>query len=405
MHIFNTGKLMRHLIDLIILAVVIFSGVYPCSVKADERDFSDLKLWYQEPAEQWTQALPIGNGRLGAMVFGGVQTEHIQFNEDTLWTGKPRGYEHVGAHKYLGQIRQLLFDGKQKQAEDMAMKEFMSVPLRQKAYQPFGDLYIDFPDHQNAGQYRRQLDLDTAVTTTSYKVNGTTFTRQMLASADQQVIVVHITADKKNAVTCTARLTSEHKQAELFARDAKMFVLRGDMSVEDDDSVLKYEAVLYPKVTNGSFVVTDDGINITDADSATFMIAAATSYNNFNDVSGDPEKRCMDVVAKAVQQDFETILSEHIASHRKLFRRVSIDLGSTDSAKLPTLDRLIKFKEAEDPQLISLIFQYGRYLLISKFTPRLSAGEFAGSLEQRAKARLGQQIYNEHKYRNELLAR
>src|SRR5438270_13333304 len=142
-----------------------------CSALAAD---SSLTLWYTRPAEKWTEALPIGNGRLGGMVFGGITNEHLQFNESTLWTGKPHEYQHEGAAKFLPQIRQLLFDGKQKQAEELAMKEFMSVPIRQKAYQPFGDVWVSFPAHTNVSNYRRELDLDSALSKVSYESGGVT---------------------------------------------------------------------------------------------------------------------------------------------------------------------------------------------------------------------------------------
>jgi len=135
---------------------------------------SELTLWYRQPAEKWVEALPVGNGRMGGMIFGGITNEHLQFNEDTLWTGQPHEYQHEGAAKYLGQLRELLWDGKQNEAEDVAMKEFMSVPIRQKVYQPFGDVWLAFQGHTNAQGYRRDLDLDLAVAKVSYQASGVT---------------------------------------------------------------------------------------------------------------------------------------------------------------------------------------------------------------------------------------
>ncbi len=133
---------------------------------------NEMVLWYDKPAEKWVEALPVGNGRLGAMVYGGVKREQLQFNDDTLWAGKPRSYVHPGAHKYLGEIRQLLFDGKQRDAERLAGEKFMSIPLRQERYQPFGDIYIDFAGHDEVSDYRRQLDIDSAVASVTYRAGG-----------------------------------------------------------------------------------------------------------------------------------------------------------------------------------------------------------------------------------------
>ena len=157
---------------------------------------SPLTLWYRQPAKLWVEALPVGNGRLGAMVFGGAARERIQFNEDTVWTGEPHDYAHHGAAKYLPQIRQLLWEGKQKEAEDLAMKEFMSEPLHQKAYQALGDLYLEFPNIQESGvsNYRRQLDLDTGIASVQFDFQGVTYRREVFASYPANVVVVRLTA-------------------------------------------------------------------------------------------------------------------------------------------------------------------------------------------------------------------
>ena len=165
----------------------------------------ELKLWYDKPAEKWVEAIPIGNGRLGAMVFGRTKGERIQFNEDTIWDGKPHDYTHKGAAKYLPVIRGLLFNGKQREAEELAMREFMSIPLRQKSYQPFGDLWIDFHTDGEIRDYRRELDLDSALVTVSYRTGDVHYRREIFASAPDQAIVIHIEADKPGRVTLTAR--------------------------------------------------------------------------------------------------------------------------------------------------------------------------------------------------------
>ncbi len=166
----------------------------------------ELKLWYDKPAEEWTEALPAGNGRLGAMVFGGVASEQIQFNEETLWTGAPNDYAHPGAYRYLDEIRQLLLDGKQEEAHTLAMEEFMSIPLRQREYQPFGDLYLDFPGHDNYTNYHRELDIENAVISTSYESGGVHYSREVFASHPNQVIAIHLKSDQKKALAFNARL-------------------------------------------------------------------------------------------------------------------------------------------------------------------------------------------------------
>ena len=182
---------------------------------ADDRS---LALWYDEPAEKWTEALPIGNGRLGAMVFGKTDTERMQFNEDTLWTGGPHDYTHEGAKDHLPEIRRLLFEGKQREAEQLAMETFMSVPLRQRAYQPFGDLLLDF-GHDNVSGYRRELDLHRALTRVTYQAGGVGYTREVFASYPHNCIVMRISCDKPGALSFKVQLTTPHPEPDVSAEN------------------------------------------------------------------------------------------------------------------------------------------------------------------------------------------
>ena len=179
-----------------------------------------LKLWYDKPAAEWTEALPIGNGRLGAMIFGGTERERIQFNDNTLFSGRPHDYAHDGAKKHLPVLRQLLFDGKQDEAHELASREFMSVStrdgrrrIRQEKYQPFGDVVLEFPGHDGAAEYRRELDIDRAVASVQYKIDGVTFRRELFASNPDNVIAMRITADQPGKLNFSARLTTPHVAA------------------------------------------------------------------------------------------------------------------------------------------------------------------------------------------------
>jgi alpha-L-fucosidase 2 len=171
-----------------------------------------LTLWYKQPAKLWVEALPVGNGRMGAMIFGGVSHERIQFNESTVWTGEPHDYAHHGASQHLPKIRELLFAGKQKEAEDLAMKEFMSEPIRQQKYQAFGDLLIDYPgiDGASVTGYRRDLNLQTAVSTVEFKAAGVTYRREVFASYPGKVIVVRVSASRSESLTFDVGLKSAH---------------------------------------------------------------------------------------------------------------------------------------------------------------------------------------------------
>jgi alpha-L-fucosidase 2 len=321
-----------------------------------------LLLWYDKPAGKWVEALPVGNGRLGAMVFGGAEEEHLQFNENTLWTGRPHEYHHAGAAVFLPAIRQLLAEGKQRQAEKLAMKEFMSVPLRQKAYQPFGDLRLRFTGQAGAADYRRELDLDAAVARVRYRAGDVTFERQAFASHPDQVIVLRLTAGRGGKLNFTARMDSPHPGAHTRAAGNQL-ALRGQV----EEGGLKFEARLLVRADGGKVVVTDEAVTVENADAATLLLAAATSFRNYRDISADPADRCEQTLKAAAGKTFDDLLRDHVADHRRLFQRVALDLGHTGTADRPTDQRLRA--AADDPQLAALYFQYGRYLLIASSRP------------------------------------
>ncbi len=333
---------------------------------------SDLKLWYGGPAKEWTQALPVGNGRLGAMVFGGTAEDRYQLNEDSLWCGKPHDYAHEGAAQYLSQIRQLLFDGKQKEAEQLATEHFMSVPLGQMPYQPFGDLRLTFPGHEKAQDYRRELDLDTAIATTTYRVDGVTYTRQAFASYPDQVIVVRIECDKPSALSFTATLTSPNQDVQTQAVAGDTLAIRGrarDYKARGDYGVIrgavKFEGRCRVIVRGGKATVDDKQIAVEGANAATLMLAMATSVRNYSDISADPAARCDEVLKKLADKRPRQVRDAHVADHQALFQRVSIDLGPATEPSLPTDQRVLKYAQREDPALAALFFQYGRYLMIA----------------------------------------
>jgi alpha-L-fucosidase 2 len=325
---------------------------------------ADLTLWYPKPAAKWVEALPVGNGRLGAMVFGGPAEEQLQLNENTVWAGVPRSYQHEGAVKHLGTLRKLLAEGKQADAEALAMKEFMSVPLRQEKYQPLGDLRLRFPGHEAATSYRRALDLDAAEATVRYKVGAVTFERRVLASYPDQVLAVRITADKPGALTFTAALSSPHKGA-LTSAQGNEVVLRGQVQAGG----IRFEARLRAIVEGGKTAARGDSLSIEGANAVTLLLAGATNHKKYNDLSADPAARNTKTLAAAEGKSFAALEGAHREDYQKLFRRVSIELGRTPAAALPSDERLVKVATAPDPQLDALFFQYGRYLLISSSRP------------------------------------
>lgn len=334
---------------------------------------SQLKLWYNKPAQKWTEALPIGNGRLGAMIFGGVENDRIQFNEETLWTGAPNDYAHKGASKYLVQIRQLLADGKQKEAEDLAMKEFMSVPLKQKTYQAFGDLNLHFSNQAIFTNYYRELDLKNALCRVSYQSNGVNFTREYLSSNPDQVIAIRLTADQKKALNFTLDMDALHETKTMIASGNSL-----TLKVQVKDGVLRGVATL-KVVSDGTVSVKGNQLSVSEAKTATIYLAAATNYINYKDVSGNPEQKTGQILAKAEPKKYEQVRASHIADYQKLFNRFDVQFTENNRAKLPTNERIIEFsKNADDPQLLALYIQYGRYLLISSSRPGTQPANLQG---------------------------
>ena len=313
---------------------------------------SPLTLWYDKPAVLWTDALPVGNGHMGAMIFGGTAHERIQFNEHTVWTGEPHDYAHRGAAQSLARIRQLLWDGKQKEAEELALKEFMSEPLHQKAYQAFGDLIIDTPGAENPTSYKRSLDLDTGIATTEFTAGGIQYRREVFASHPANAIVVHLTSSQPTTFTATLKCAHTDCQGGTT------------MSGRVEDSAIRFDARL-ERLSDEGF--TERGRHFSE--SATLILTGATNFKNYRDVSADPAQRNAATLAAIGKRSYETLRAEHIRDHQALFRRVSLDLGTTPAAELPTDERIAAFATGNDPALVALLFQYGRYLMLGSSRP------------------------------------
>jgi alpha-L-fucosidase 2 len=250
----------------------------------------------------------------------------------------------------------------------------MSVPLRQERYQPFGDIWIEFEGSENVGDYQRELNLDTAVASVSYKKEGATYTRSVFCSYPDQVLVIHLASDQPRRLNFVVSLTSPHQESQVTAQ-ADTLVLKGRVSgywqgrrTIYHPSILTFESQLKVYEYNGEIVREGDKLRITGADAVTLVLAAATSYQNYHDVSADPAARC-EKVRTSIKGDYQALLKRHIEDHQKLFHRVSIDLGTTEQAKKRTDERILNFRKGNDPQLAALLFQYGRYLMIASSRP------------------------------------
>jgi alpha-L-fucosidase 2 len=347
------------------------------------------RLWYDRPAANWNEALPLGNGRLGAMVFGGAARERLQLNEETIWTGEPDKEEnyHCDGPKALPEIRRLTFQDKWSEAQALFGKAMVDRWFSK--YQPMCDLWLEFQGHEAARHYRRELALDTAIAATSYKVGEVAFRREFLISAVDQVLAGSITADRPASVSFTARLAGVidyGKQYDGGGRTASPEGTEGTVIGEiRTEAGAPGEVVLHGKVEDGVIVyqvrlrvvakggtLRADGarVRVENAESAVLLLSASTNFRNFRDVSANPEESARSVLARAVQRSYADLRADHVRDHRQLFGRVSLTLPSSASSDLPTDQRLRKMRESQDdPALAALLFQFGRYLVISSSRP------------------------------------
>lgn len=328
-----------------------------------------LNLWYRRPAQRWTEALPVGNGRLGAMVFGGVNQERLQLNEDTLWGGSPYDSNHKGAAAALPEARKLIFAGKYREADKLISQKMMATPLSEMPYETVGDLLLTFPETTEVSGYRRELNLNTAVSSVSFVHNGTHFKREVFVTPVDQVIVVRLSADKPGAITFTAGMRTPQKA--VVTTEGNTLVMAGtNGSAQGIDGKLSFQCRVCVRNQGGRLENGNGVISVNGADEVTLLIAAATSFKRYDDVSGDPEALTRQTLAHAEKKSYENLLKAHIAEHQRLFCRTTLDLGHSDAEKLPTDERIRQVgKGADDPALAALYFQYGRYLLISCSRP------------------------------------
>jgi alpha-L-fucosidase 2 len=329
-----------------------------------------LKLWYNTPAASvWEAAMPIGNGRLAAMVYGNPANETLKLNESTVWSGSPNRNDNPDALAALPEIRKLIFDGQYAEASKLAGQKIQAKKINGMDYQPVGDLSLNFPGHDQYTNYYRELDLNTATTTTRYTVNGIIYTRTIFTSIPDQVIIMNITASKPNSIDFDAAMSSPQKSSVTVNGNDEL-VLSGISG--DKDGVpgkVKFEALSKIKIVGGKISASNGTVNIHNANSATIYISIASNYVNYNDISADAAKRADAWLQKALKKNYNQLLTAHIAAYQKYFNRVKLDLGKTDSVKNPTDIRLRDFAVGNDPQLAALYFQFGRYLLISSSEP------------------------------------
>ena len=329
-----------------------------------------LSLWYRRPAKTWLEALPIGNGRLGAMVFGGVSRERLQLNEGTVWAGGPHDYDDPDALAVLPEIRRLILADKWDEAQSVIDTKFMGKPKGQMPYQTVGNLNLDFAVLPvKVSDYRRELNLPTALARTEYRADGIGYTREVFASAPDHVMVIHLTADKPGALSFTAAFDSPQKSGTdaLDGHTIRLAGVSGDAS--GVTGAVRFTALARAIAEGGSVRSEAGNLIVTGADAVTLLITMASSYRNYRDVGGDPETLARHALDAASAKPYVKLRAAHLADYAPLFGRVSLELGTTEAAKLPTDERVRAFARAADPQLAALHFQFGRYLLISCSRP------------------------------------
>lgn len=325
-----------------------------------------LTLWYSSPAREWVEALPVGNSRMGAMIFGGVDSERIQLNDETFWAGSPYDNNNPEGLQHLGEIRRLIFEGKEDEAEKLIGKYYMT-PHHGMSYLTLGSLWLNFNHVGELSNYRRDLDISEAVAGVSYKKGDVTFTRQTIASLPDGVIMVNLTADREKALDFS--MTYDLPEGGTMKTDRKGMKVR--ISGPDQEGIEgKLTAVCDIRVkTDGRTTAGPDSFAVSGASSATIYIASATNFVAYDDITGNPAKIAEGLIAKAMKKDYSTALAGHVAAYRNQFDRVSLTLLEGPGSRKETHLRVADFNKEYDPSLLALLFQYGRYLLISSSQP------------------------------------
>ena len=349
---------------IIFFVLIVF---FSCQKEED----TSLCLWYKQPADTWNEALPVGNGRLGAMVFGQTDTERIQLNEESLWSGRPINSNNPSSLNILEEIQKLILEDKIIEANKLAEENMIGIPPRVRSYQTLGDLFLEFGDKEHSN-YKRELDLKTGICSVNYQIDGVDYTQKVLASAPDDLIAVNIKASKKAALNLRIRLSREKDASTKVEGD--MLIMSGQV-INADDSLrgpggahMKFETRLKAMSRGGSITTNGNSLVVDNADELTLFLTAATDYNlqklDF-DRSIGPGEICEKILENSENKKFSSIQKSHLQEYQTIFNRVSLDLGKSANSSLPTDERLQAVKNgAKDPQLIELYFQFGRYLLM-----------------------------------------
>jgi alpha-L-fucosidase 2 len=353
---------MKHI--LFLLAVLLFTT----DVFAQQP--GALKLWYNKPAGKiWTDALPVGNGRLGAMVYGNPEQEVIRLNESTVWAGGPNRNDNPDALAALPAIRKLIFEGKHAAAAKLAEANIQSKTTNGMMYQPVGNLNLVFPGHESFTSYYRELDLEQALTTSAYTVDGVRYTRQVFCSVPDQVIAIRLTADRPGKLNFTAFLNSPQKGLRKTDKGGKLTFSGMSGDKEGIKGQVAFNAHVRILNEGGQVSIGDTAVTVGKANAATIYISIGTNFIDYKTLTGNAAQKADLFLDQATKKTFKNIFEHHIIAYQRYFNRMKLNLGTTEAAAWPTNERIEKFASGNDPQLVTLYFQFGRYLLISSSQP------------------------------------
>jgi len=348
---------MRKLLTLCLISFISLSTLFG----------ENLKLKYNQPATEWVEALPLGNSRLGVMVYGDPVHERLQLNEETVWAGSPYQNNNPEALKNLPEVRRLIFENKNEEAQALIQKTF-TTPHNGMPYQTIGSLHLHFEGHDNYTDYQRILDIERAIATTRYKVNGVTYTRELFTSLTDQVVIMRLTSDKPGSISFTADYTSP-LQHTISCKNNKLILSAQSTEHEGIPGKIRVQNQLQAQTTDGNVKAGNGKLTVTNATTVTLYSSAATNFINYKDISAREEKKAEAYLKAALKKPYNQTLNDHINYYQNLFNRVKLDLGESEFVNEETHFRVKNYNQRDDKQLAVLLFQFGRYLLISSSQP------------------------------------
>ncbi len=368
----------REKIALLCLMFVCFS-----TVKAQQ---NQMELWYDKPASNWNEALPIGNGFLAGMVFGGVQNDRIQLNEETIWAGEPGNNLIPNVHDGIVEMRKLLFEGKYREAQNLSNKIFpRQAPEGGNygmQYQTAGSLLLDF-NHANVSNYKRNLDISNAIASVTYQSGGVNFKREYIALIPQKVIVIRLTANKSKSISFELDMDAPFAQYQKEALKDRMKLSGVSSTVDGKTGRVRFENQVVPHLEGGFLTVQGNKLVVKNANAVTLFVSIGTNFNNYKDITGNQSQQVVKRLAEVINKKYDKLKTDHVKAYQHYFNRVKLDLGTTSAMNKPTNQRVIDFKQGNDPALVALYFQFGRYLLICSSFPGSQPANLQGKWNEK----------------------